>query len=144
MPLGKTTINNPLWYCLQLWIWYLRLAQQLGGALWGTPQDFQLHGTLLQGEQALNNFEQEAPWALSGHFGGIALSKKYLLFWYLGVLLSKSHAENLVLWKDSQHVLNNYGTFNSKLEMRNYLWIKTAILYSRCSLWCSNLIVSNR
>jgi len=55
------------------------LAQQLGGALWGTLQDFQLHGTPLQGEQALTNFEQ-APWALSGHFGGIALSKKYLLF----------------------------------------------------------------
>ena len=146
MPLGKTIINNPLWYCLQLWIWYLRLAQQLGGVLWGTPQNLQLFGTPLQGEQALTNFEQEAPWALSGliTFGGIALSKKYLLFWYLGVLLSKSHAENLVLWKDSQHVLNNYGTFNSKLEMRNYLWIKTAILYSRCSLWCSNLIVSNR
>jgi len=46
----------------------------IGGALWGTPPDFQLHGTPLQGEQALNNFEQEAPWALSGHFGGIALS----------------------------------------------------------------------
>jgi len=57
------------------------LAQQWGGVLWGTPQDLQLHGTPLQGEQALTNFEQ-APWALSGliTFGGIALSKKYLLF----------------------------------------------------------------
>jgi len=55
------------------------LAQQLGGVLWGTPQDLQLFGTPLQGEQALNNFEQ-APWALSGHYWGIALSKKYLLF----------------------------------------------------------------
>jgi len=56
------------------------LAQQLGGVLWGTPQNLQLFGTPLQGEQALTNFEQEAPWALSGHFGGNALSKKYLLF----------------------------------------------------------------
>jgi len=58
------------------------LAQQLGGVLWGTPQDLQLFGTPLKGEQALTNFEQEAPWALSGliTFGGIALSKKYLLF----------------------------------------------------------------
>jgi len=55
------------------------LAQQLRGVLWGTPQDLQLFGTPLKGEQALNNFEQ-APWALSCHFGGIALSKKYLLF----------------------------------------------------------------
>jgi len=50
-----------------------QIGTTIGGALWGTPQDFQLHGTPLQGEPALTNFEQ-APWALSCHFGGIALS----------------------------------------------------------------------